>query len=77
MSALPSSARAAVLTGFGQPLEIQELPVVAPEPGALTVKVLASTRLGPRPALARVAARSTAAQQASTSWPSTTSPGIP
>ena len=46
MSALPSSARAAVLTGFGQPLEIQELPVVAPEPGALTVKVLASTICG-------------------------------
>jgi hypothetical protein len=25
-------ARAAVLTGFGKPLEIQEFPILAPEP---------------------------------------------
>lgn len=43
---LPSSAQAAVMTAFGEPLEIRELPVGKPEPGALTVKVLASTICG-------------------------------
>lgn len=46
MSALPKSARAAVMTAFGEPLEIRELPVAEPESGALTVKVLASTICG-------------------------------
>ena len=46
MSSLPSTARAAVLTAFGQPLEIRELAVGKPEPAALTVRVLASTICG-------------------------------
>jgi L-iditol 2-dehydrogenase len=36
---LPTSALAAVLTGYGEPLEIQEVPVPKVEPGALVVQV--------------------------------------
>ena len=46
MTEVPRSARAAVLTAFGEPLEIRALPVGRPEPGALTVRVRASTICG-------------------------------
>src|SRR5580700_4121443 len=39
-------ARAAVLTEFGKPLEIQEFPILAPEPGGLLVAVEAATVCG-------------------------------
>jgi threonine dehydrogenase-like Zn-dependent dehydrogenase len=43
---LPASARAAVLAAVGEPLEVRELPVPAPEPGALIVRVRAATVCG-------------------------------
>jgi D-arabinose 1-dehydrogenase-like Zn-dependent alcohol dehydrogenase len=36
-------ARAAVLTEFGRPLEIEEFPILDPEPGGLVVAVEAAT----------------------------------
>jgi D-arabinose 1-dehydrogenase-like Zn-dependent alcohol dehydrogenase len=39
-------ARAAVLTEFGKPLEIQEFPILDPEPGGLVVAVEAATVCG-------------------------------
>lgn len=46
MSALPETALAAVLYDYNEPLRVEELPVVAPEPGALLVKVAAATVCG-------------------------------
>jgi len=39
-------ARAAVLTGFGQPLEVREFSILDPEPGGLVVAVEAATVCG-------------------------------
>lgn len=43
---LPETARAAVLVKPGEPLEVRELPVPRPEPGAIVVRVLAATVCG-------------------------------
>lgn len=44
---VPTTSRAAVLTAYGEPLEIQELPVPEElEPGALLVKIEAATVCG-------------------------------
>jgi len=37
-----SSMKAAVVTGFGKPLQIQELPIPEPGPGQILVKIEAS-----------------------------------
>jgi threonine dehydrogenase-like Zn-dependent dehydrogenase len=39
-------ARAAVLTEFGKPLQVQEFPILDPEPGGLVVAVEAATVCG-------------------------------
>lgn len=44
--ALPETGLAAVLTEYNEPLRVEELPIVAPEPGALLVKVSAATVCG-------------------------------
>jgi L-iditol 2-dehydrogenase len=46
VAALPKTALAAVLTEYNEPLGVEELPIVAPEPGALLVKVSAATVCG-------------------------------
>lgn len=47
MTVIPDSARAAVLTGFGEPLELRRLPVPeSVEPGALLVQVECATVCG-------------------------------
>jgi len=43
---LPKTAMAAVLHEYNEPLRVEELPLLAPEPGALLVKVKASTVCG-------------------------------
>lgn len=43
---LPTTTRAAVLTTHGEPLEIQHLPLPAPEPGAVVVRIGCATLCG-------------------------------
>lgn len=43
---LPTTTRAAVLTGYSKPLEICEIAIPEPEPGSLIVRVEASTMCG-------------------------------
>jgi threonine dehydrogenase-like Zn-dependent dehydrogenase len=43
---LPETALAAVLSEYNEPLRVEELPLVEPEPGALLVKVAAATVCG-------------------------------
>lgn len=45
-ASLPRTALAAVLPAFGSDLEVREVPVPTPEPGALVVQVQASTVCG-------------------------------
>ncbi|MFT4230401.1 MAG: zinc-binding dehydrogenase [Microbacterium sp.] len=42
----PTTTRAAVLTAHGEPLDLQELPLPAPEPGAAIVRIGCSTLCG-------------------------------
>ena len=43
---IPPTSRAAVVTGFNEPLEVRELPIPEIEPGAVLVKIDAATVCG-------------------------------
>lgn len=44
--AVPKTSRAAIITAFGEPLEVRELPIPELEPGAVLVRVDAATVCG-------------------------------